>query len=110
AYGIWRGRRRHGRRQEDWQHEDDKAGRQAGHPNHGQVGDDRTEIRTSVFDRSRSLIRALPCLIAGVLGTSALVAAERPVLTHPASFTAKAPDTFTTTARSPGSGPRHSAG
>ena len=47
------------------------------------------------FDRSRSLIRALPCLIAGVLGTSALVAAERPVLTHPASFTAKAPDTFT---------------
>jgi len=30
-----------------------------------------------------------------VLGTSALVAAERPVLTHPASFTAKAPDTFT---------------
>ena len=30
-----------------------------------------------------------------MLGTSALVAAERPVLTHPASFTAKAPDTFT---------------
>jgi len=41
------------------------------------------------------MIRALPWLVAGVLGTSALAAAERAVLMRPASFTAKAPDTFT---------------
>jgi peptidyl-prolyl cis-trans isomerase A (cyclophilin A) len=41
------------------------------------------------------MVRVLSCaLIAGLLGTGALVAAERAALIRPASFTERAPDTF----------------